>query len=70
MQVGPLLVMPADAGAALQGATHHHACFVLVRKLFWDDGWYEREKEMSKRWVHIAGTETKQGRGQMDKGAR
>jgi len=28
VQVGPLLVMPADAGAALQGATHHHACLL------------------------------------------
>ena len=42
----------------------------LVRKLFWGGGWYEREKEMSKTWVNVAGTETKRGRGQMDKGAR
>ena len=68
MQVGPLLVMPADAGAALQGATHHHCLVVLKRKLWFGCSVTRNKEEMSERGVHVAGTETKQRRGQMDKG--
>jgi hypothetical protein len=55
-----LLVMPADAAAALQGTTHHHAWLRGKETVLWGVCRVTRSKEeMSKRGVIAAGTETK-----------